>query len=211
MLESLTAARHSLFEGTIVNLETLNTKLERAVSVVPAMVDTQARGKRDGDGEEDAESEASDPTELFHRDIGVQTSPDIDTSESAEEAATVAPVEEHSEKLSSIRRHLGDLSGTGQESLEAAEETRSSLGNLQAYLEELAYGGAKGALHFEGGFGPLGEPMSSAAPGRGGAGSMDEIARFKADIRSVKGVLLSARNFPTGGLGRGWGGVGVAS
>lgn len=30
----------------------------------------------------------------------------------------------------------------------------------------------------------------------------DEIARVKAEIRGVKGVLLSARNFP-GGVGRG--------
>lgn len=30
----------------------------------------------------------------------------------------------------------------------------------------------------------------------------DEIAKVKAEIRGVKGVLLSARNFP-GGVGRG--------
>ena len=211
MVESLTAARHSLFEGTITNLDEMNKKLENAVSVIPAVVDAgECNGKKSGqrDSQEgDTDSEASDPTELFHRDIGVQTSPDISTTESSgigleeRDGAAVLPMEEHTERLHAIRKHLVDLSETSGDTLTAQEEARSSLGDLQAYLEELAYGGGKSALRFEGGFGPLGEPLGAS---RGSADSkVDEVARFKADIRSVKGALLSARNFPSGGLGRG--------
>ncbi|MCJ1333670.1 hypothetical protein MMC10_010370 [Thelotrema lepadinum] len=217
MLESLTAARHSLFEGTISNLEEMNKKLEGTVSVIPAIVDAgEGRGRKAGDenGQEgDTDSEASDPTELFHRDIGVQTSPDMSTGEGnaagsgEKEGAAASPVEEHTERLQTMRKHLADLAATSEETLTAQEETSSSLGDLQAYLEEMAYGGNRNWQRFDGGFGPLGEPMVGA---RDSADSkVDEVARFKADIRSVKGALLSARNFPSGGLGRGR--VGVAA
>lgn len=43
--------------------------------------------------------------------------------------------------------------------------------------------------------------------GEGGKEELDEIAKVRAGIRGVKGVLLSARSFPRGvGVG-GWGGA----
>ncbi|KAI4143361.1 MAG: hypothetical protein LQ340_007034, partial [Diploschistes diacapsis] len=140
------------------------------------------------------------------------TSPGLATESDegeGEEEAPKAMAEGHAERLNSIRTHLSELSETGRDALETEEETRTGLGNLQAYLEELAYGGAKSAMSWEGGYGPLGEPMGGARRPQGS--SMDEVAKFKAEIRSVKGVLLSARNFPSGGLGWGRGSITMES
>ena len=223
MFDALAGARHSLFEGTLTNLDALNQKLEGTVSVVPAMVDIDRNrsgriGEEGGEGEE-TDSQASDPAEMFHRDVGVQTSPSLaaggtdaaDAAVGGGDAGNGDSVEEHAKRLESIRQHLSELTETGGETLSAEEETRVSVGNLQAYLEELAYG-SKSLLSAEGGYGLLGEPGGSGVRGRGQRdGAVDEVAKFKTEIRSMKGALLSARNFPTGGLGRGRAGVAVGS
>ena len=53
-------------------------------------------------------------------------------------------------------------------------------------------------MNFNNGYGGS---MAGAGSGNGSERD-DEIARVKAEIRGVKGVLLSARNFPAGGRGR---------
>jgi hypothetical protein len=176
MFETLTAARHSLFDDAQSNLEQLNKKLEDVVSVVPPQLKAV---------DNDAESEASDPAELFHRDIGVQTSSqDLETSKE-----DVNPVETQSDILDEIHTQLQDLKTTESESLQAERKAWSSIMNLQAYLDEITYGGRKSVFQWEG-------------PGIGDSrmgqdSKMDEIAKFKAEIRSAKGALLSARNFPS--------------
>ena len=82
------------------------------------------------------------------------------------------------------------------------EEARHRVSELQGYLEDLAYGGRSR----ENGFG-IGVVGNNA--GNGGREGLDEVAKLKQEIKSMKGVLLSARNFPAGGLGRGRIGVGA--
>lgn len=56
----------------------------------------------------------------------------------------------------------------------------------------------------------MGNAGSSGRPGDSGKGTTtgmakaeeDAIASFKSEIRGVKGALLSARNFPAGGVAR---------
>ena len=188
MAVEMTSARHELFETAQKGVGGLNERLEKNVSILPA---TQRFGIGDGD-----ESFVSDPEELFHRDVGVQTSPGFEvTDDSMENASTKDATDKHASKLQELKQHVETLSESGKEALEEEKATRSTVGDLQAYLEELAYGGRKSAFSWENDYG------SGNPGGRGNSGKLDEIAKFKAEIRSVKGALLSARNFPASSNG----------
>ncbi|EPE07747.1 peroxin 14 17 [Ophiostoma piceae UAMH 11346] len=79
MVDALTEARTELHETAGSNLAALTEKLESIVSVVPPSLSAAAADKKEDVNEveiDDASSASSydDPTEVFHRDIGVQTS-----------------------------------------------------------------------------------------------------------------------------------------
>ncbi|RMZ79557.1 hypothetical protein DV737_g3394, partial [Chaetothyriales sp. CBS 132003] len=87
MLESMNAARHDLFSATEQSLDSLNTKLE---------------------------SMASDPTELFHRDMATQTSPPKSRTASLASstnapATAAALVTDQTTKLASLHATLSSL------------------------------------------------------------------------------------------------------
>ena len=65
--------------------------------------------------------------------------------------------------------------------------------DLKNYLSGLTYGtaGTKQLFGYDNTFGV--DVKNSKEP-------QDEIAKFKAEIRSVKGTLLSSRRFPPGGV-----------
>ncbi|CAF9924254.1 MAG: hypothetical protein GOMPHAMPRED_003568 [Gomphillus americanus] len=188
MAVEMASARHELFETAQKGVVSLNERLEKNVSVLPV---TRRSGVEDGE-----DSVVSDPEELFHRDIGVQTSPGFEATDgnmgnaSAEDA-----MGKQASKLQELKQHVKTLSETGKQALEEEEATRSVVGDLQAYLDELAYGGRKSTFSWENEYG------SGSLGGRGNSGKVDEIAKFKAEIRSVKGALLSARNFPASSNG----------
>ncbi len=82
MLQSLTSSRHDLASTALHNLERLNEKLQGNVTHIPApshsrLSKSRVHDKDDNNDENasDIETVDSDPTELFHRDIGTQTSP----------------------------------------------------------------------------------------------------------------------------------------
>ena len=189
MHDALTAARTELFGVVKDNLQRLNVQLESAVSSVPPMVTVEEKGSY-GFAEGDESSEASDPTELFHRDVGVQT---LDTPpvppdrEDSESAGPEAALEAHSARLRALRTHVAALRDAGSEEEAAGKPTKAGVEELRQYLDRLALGGrASGALGRE----------------VGGKGQEDEVAKVRAEIRSVKGMLLSARSFPGGVMGR---------
>ena len=80
MVQSLTEARISLHDSAKQDLEKLVDKLESIVSEIPAaakknqLVHTGGAGRDGEEDNDDAKSSYEDPAELFHRDIGVQTS-----------------------------------------------------------------------------------------------------------------------------------------
>ncbi|KAL2872788.1 peroxisomal membrane protein PEX14 [Aspergillus lucknowensis] len=213
MLASLTDARHDLANTAEANLKKLNEKLEQNVSQIPpSLVSNKSTisPPRDISDEEDTESITSDPTELFHRDIGTQTSQDLanpppststDTQEQPAPSTPATVVTTHQERLESIGSHLRDLADTQSQSSTLYDTTRSRISDLQRYLDNLTYSKSSFPYSATTGYGmystPGLDPGSGAMTGVGKS-EEDAISSFRAEIRGVKGALLSARNFPSG-------------
>lgn len=187
-------------------LAELNSRLAGVVSVVPP---PRTRGsshtpksKADGDPSADADaddaSSAGDPTELFHRDIGTQTSPEpASTSQTAPSTASAAPISHTARQeraLSSVMtsmrslRETCDNRGAGLASLiDAVQES-------QEEFEKGPYSGSDS--------GPRRTVSSELLSlyGQGAAGGShepdDEFKKTRDAIRSLKGMLLSTRSFP---------------
>ncbi|TVY51710.1 hypothetical protein LSUE1_G010309, partial [Lachnellula suecica] len=158
MLSSLTTARLDLASTASSNLSKLIAKLETLVSIVPPPKAI-----------EQEEEEDDDPTELFHRDIGIQTSPPRSRSSSPPPDALAA----QSTRLAALTSHLKDVQTDSNTEGSTNSELQTTLDVLREYLDGLAY----------------------VAPvynyGYGGNGSQakdedDEIGRVKAGIRGVK-------------------------
>ena len=186
MLDSLTSARHSLFDTAHSNLDTLNEKLQQNVSTVPkGGAEHSAVDEQDDDNESDT---TEDITPLFNRTIGTQTSPPFSPSSStstSEQASPPNPILMHESSLRSLHSSLSSLlppsSAKG-----TPTDPSSQLNDLKKYLNDLPY------------------PSLHAPTTRSAEPKDDAVNKFKAEIRGVKGVLLSARNFPSG-TGRGVG------
>ena len=183
MLASLTTSRLSLAESASANLDKLINKLESVVSEVPT------KGSRMEVEAEDEESD-EDPTEMFHRDIGVQTSlPSTPHSTPADSGPETTPLSDQTSRLQYLKTTISDLV---EESTSEGNETNHlsiTITILKEYLDGMAY------------VVPNYGYTSSYGGALGGSSSKeqdDEIGRVKASIRGVKGVLLSARSFPRG-------------
>ena len=204
MHDALTEARHSLFTTTSALLSELNGKLEGVVSSVPDMIDVQPIGQ-DGEIVGDHESEASDPTELFHRDVGVQTSWPLNEETSGNEPSgektdSGNPTATHATRLNSLSTHLSAIATDANTAGEAQDDALAAVNQFRGYLDELAYAGRRGVMGWDSNH-TYGQDSGQGHGPRGDAKVMDEVARFKVEIRSVKGALLSARNFPAGAMG----------
>ena len=175
MVESLTSARHSLFEGAGASIDVLNQKLESAVSKIPEPPD------RFKEEDSDTESMSSDGARFFNRSAGTQTSPRLSrssSSTSSEPGEAISSAQYHTSALLEIHGKLSNLVPMHGESTDPLGD---SISRLRAYLGKLP---RENSVH-------LGEKA-------GKRGKIDAVANLKADIRSVKGVLLNARNFPSG-------------
>jgi len=182
MLDSLTTARHSLFETASTNLDTLNGKMEKTVSTVPNAsqpVSIESSSVHDVDADTEA-------TEFFHRSTATQTSPNLTRSNSSLSSQApqtpASPTTTQSIQLQTLHSQLSSLVPAS----EPENTLESRLSDVQTYLGGMAYGGN---LQF----------------GKVGGEERDEVSKVKAEIRGVKGVLLSARNFPSGIGTRNWG------
>ncbi|KAJ5613134.1 hypothetical protein N7510_006328 [Penicillium lagena] len=215
MLASLTSARHDLAITAHQNLQKLNEKLEQNVSVIPAHL-TARKPKLALDDEEDevdhdGDSVTSDPTELFHRDVATQTTPEesstpLSSSSSTDELTLTGAgiaVSNHLKRLESIQSQLREVVDCEKDASSLEDSMRSGLTDLHHYLDGLIYSApaytAAGASY--GVYGGSGSSVDNSAMGVRKAED-DAIAAFKADIRGVKGALLSARNFPASRGGR---------
>ncbi|KAF3388869.1 hypothetical protein F1880_003885 [Penicillium rolfsii] len=221
MLATLTSARLDLASTAKENLEKLNEKLEQTVSVIPAnLIARKNKGIEEGDEDSsDTDSIISDPTELFHRDIGTQTTPDVSTTsrsssskdpaETAADAPTIA-VNKHLTRLESIQSSLKEINEFERDSSTLDDSMRTRLTDLHHYLDGLMYA-TPSYTTTTAGFGGLYSGNTSTGSDSSSSGvrkaEEDAIASFKAEIRGVKGALLSARNFPASRGGRLPGGV----
>ncbi|PYH70267.1 peroxisomal membrane protein PEX14, partial [Aspergillus vadensis CBS 113365] len=211
MLSNLTSARQELASTATSNLHKLNEKLEQNVSVIPESLKNKTANTENDSSSTDTESITSDPTELFHRDVATQTA----TSDFAatynnktgtdkdSPADPTAAVTDHLKRLESIRSQLRDCSDTEKESSTLDSGMRTRLNELHHYLDGLIY--SKPGFNPLSGYGMYSTPGMDSGSGAAtgvGKGEEDAIANFRAEIRGVKGALLSARNFPAGRGGR---------
>ncbi|TAQ85660.1 hypothetical protein B7494_g6005 [Chlorociboria aeruginascens] len=189
MLQSLTDSRLSLHSTASSNLQRLIQKLEENVSEIPVAKHPESK-EHMGNAEE--EESDTDPTELFHRDIGVQTSPP--SSPSSPPSST--PLVEHTTRLSAISKHLKSVLEESVSEGEDAEDLRATINILKEYLEGMLWNAPNNYMYSTSGYNTFGAVSQGT--------ESDEIARLKQSIRGVKGLLLSARSFP-GGYGYGGG------
>jgi hypothetical protein len=184
MIASLTMSRLSLLATASENLSKLVARLEGLVSEIPTPT---SQSTSVGESFKDAEEESdSDPTEMFHRDVGVQTSlPSTPGSPATPTDSTHLDTQTNNliGLKASIQALLDDNTSMGQEH----QELEATVGVLKEYCDELAFVVPTPTYGFSG----------YAGSGRAEEKN-DEIAKTKAAIRGVKGVLLSARSFPGG-------------
>lgn len=203
MLASLTASRLSLAETSKSNLSRLIARLEKVVSEIPPPISKHGAGLNgQGLDEEEGGSEDEDPTELFHRDIGIQTSlpPSPSLSHSLSQASTPPTCTNQTmSQISSLQRLNSSLTTLLEDSISEDHEITEiddTISILKEYLEGISAGPIYGLGGSSGNYG-VGSGIYAVAGGNGGAGKEeDEISRVKAGIRGVKGVLLNARSFP---------------
>ncbi|KAL8939039.1 MAG: hypothetical protein Q9211_002921 [Gyalolechia sp. 1 TL-2023] len=183
MLESLTSARHSLFDTAQTNLETLNERLMKIVSTVPDGIENYSDRGDGADDDEDSSETTEDIMPLFNRTIGTQTSAPPSLSSSipgSEPKSSPNPIPMHETSLKSLHSSLSALLAPSRSS-DAESNLTSQIRDLKQYLDSLSYPS-------------LYHPTTSSL-----AESKDDaVNKFKAEVRGVKGVLLSARNFPSG-------------
>ncbi|RDW75684.1 hypothetical protein BP5796_06505 [Coleophoma crateriformis] len=176
MVESLTTSRLSLAETAQANLQKLISKLEEAVSEIPT-----ATGP--GVYRDEGEDSDEDPTEMFHRDIGVQTSLPNTPSASRPETPRPTALNSQTEVLKGMQVRFTELIEDTTSEGQDQSDLSATINILKDYLDGLAY------------------VTPSYTYGVGGyntnsADKDDEISKVKQQIRGVKGVLLSARSFP---------------
>ncbi|EWC47556.1 hypothetical protein DRE_03176 [Drechslerella stenobrocha 248] len=161
----------------------------------PADVDPLDIDRSDVDSIYSYES-TSPPTRTFHVDAQTQTSPHHSVA-SVDDNTALPP----DEKLDRVQRLLKSLKDEAEDVV-AAEggELGANVKDLTEYLHAITYKstyGTGGAASAANAYLP---PYVSITGGAGAPGKADEddFAKVKAEIRSVKGVLLNIKNFPAG-------------
>ena len=201
MLESLTSSRHDLASTTLTSLTTLNDKLESSVSHVP-YIPLLHQQKSPDDGLSDTSSD-SDPTELFHRDYGTQTSPP--KSRSSSQSSTTSPLSTttatQTARITSLHSSLSSLLSSTSTSF-STDSLSTSITDLQSIIDRIESNSQPLYTTYDykatSGFtNPNPSSTSSSTKGKADKDNQSEAAKFKAEIRALKGAFLSSRNFPT--------------
>ncbi|PQE17363.1 peroxin 14 17 protein [Rutstroemia sp. NJR-2017a BVV2] len=201
MFQTLTESRLSLSSTTLSNLQKLIKKLESSVSEIPITYSVHHKGSLHPEYlDSDAESQTSDPTELFHRDIGIQTSlpssptmhtpgsPSWGSSNANSNAGSTTTIQQQTARLARMKSVLSSFVDDSKDEESSAQDLNTRMDLLKEYLQGLAYTAPT--------FGYGGGAFSNGGRGDNGRDKEDEISKVKREIRGVKGVLLSARSFP---------------
>ncbi|CAE7025637.1 hypothetical protein P3342_005627 [Pyrenophora teres f. teres] len=188
MTEKLAESRQDFASHTQAQLKEFNERLGKAVSVDPATKVIAIKDVPDDVSEAD-----SDPTELYHRDYGTQTTPNLSRRPSTSSPSDPHPtVTAHENRLKIIKTHLQEMETTSKSSNTSRDALRTKVSDLTSYLSEMDY-----QSQYYPNMGRYGSNFSWMS-GNSGSAKNDQIEVLKGDIRAVKGVFLSARNFPTG-------------
>ncbi|KAI5195061.1 hypothetical protein AUEXF2481DRAFT_537845 [Aureobasidium subglaciale EXF-2481] len=194
MADNLNDARHDLFEHTSDYVDDFNDRLSEIVSTIPSQAKSFLPNTAES-ADFDMESVTSDPTELFHRDVGTQTSPSLSRRTSLSSDTDVVKVKpdtvpvKQATRLEIIKSHLAELL-EGTESNGASNQTlQESVGETRQYLDGLYYTPPSYSWNADNTLNTNGAKDKQP----------DAAVALKAEIRGVKGVLLSAKRFPSVG------------
>lgn len=193
MVQTLTEARISFHETAKQDITKLVSKLETVVSEIPPTASKELRrlstsSARHEGYESDATSTYDDPTELFHRDIGVQTTPELESQsrfQSQQQQQHKTPTDHQRDRLNRLVGSLKSLNESMTDQTETLGDVRTVMDVLQQDVDKL---NAAAATDFVGGYSLYGAASKNEPD--------DEIKRARENIRRVKGVLLSTRSFP---------------
>lgn len=190
MIDSLSESRHDLHLHSHSKLEEFNTRLEKVVSTIPPSSSPDSK-KKDAVEEEDhdAESITSDPTELYHRDMGTQTSdlPPSKPQQSPPPSST--PLDHQTSVLHILTSHFSELCESSENIGNAHTERLLTFNKFRHFLDGMLYN-TDGLPTWEAGI------DGAMTMKQQGVVKQDGIEELKKEIRGVKGVLLSARRFP---------------
>lgn len=187
MVDTLNDSRHDFLNHSQCKVDDFNERLSKIVSKMPAPKSSSAEAEDD-----EVDSITSDPTELYHRDMGTQT---LDPPEARSTIATNTekkdPVEWASNGLNILKEHVKEIADGSDKAGESHKDSTDKIAALRSYLDTLLYGTAGGATWSE-------ESIRAYQTGTGPANNApdDAIEDLKKEIRGVKGVLLSAKRFP---------------
>ncbi|KAK5747530.1 hypothetical protein LTR17_000172 [Elasticomyces elasticus] len=213
MSNSLTSARQEFAAHNQEKLDEFNDRLSKIVSKLPSPPTAtsnadQARVERE---DEEVESEAEDPTELYHRDTGTQTSlppspvpqaadPFLPANLTVTNPPKKSPTEYQSGGLDLLSTHLTSLATSTTSHTTTLASAKSEIDQLRHVCDALQYGGDKGYSFYDA---EVGEWSGKAGDQRvdGVGEKWAKVEGVKKEIRGVKGVLLSARRFPGVGVG----------
>ncbi|KAI1428413.1 peroxisomal membrane anchor protein conserved region-domain-containing protein [Xylaria sp. FL1777] len=184
MADNLNEARSEYYHHVNEKLSQLVEKLEGAASEVPYKNGKPLKSQKQDRANDDNESVISDPTELFHRDVGTQTSPPPSVFAANVNSNNEKPVDVQANRLSAISTSLRELTLMHTQRAESSADLRSEIGQIRDQVDKLAYPPLQD-LSTYGGFG-YGQ----------NAEANDEFKKTKDAIRSVKGLFLSSRSFP---------------
>ncbi|KAK4890014.1 hypothetical protein LTR27_011233 [Elasticomyces elasticus] len=213
MSDNLTSARQEFAAHNQEKLVEFNERLAKIVSTIPSpSVVVSTTTEKEGDEGHEEESEAEDPTELYHRDTGTQTeglpSPVPQAADpflpGANLAVTNAPKKSSCEYqaggLDLLHTHLTSLATSTTSHTSSLTSAKSEIDQLRHVLDSLQYGGDRGYSFFDA---EVGEWTGKAGDQRvdGVGEKWAKVEGLKKEIRGVKGVLLSARRFPGVGVG----------
>ncbi|TKA67964.1 hypothetical protein B0A55_09660 [Friedmanniomyces simplex] len=242
LTDTLTAARHDFALHSQGKLDELNDRLGKLVSKVPPPPPTGTESKPETEVDmmmanenktDDSSTSDSDPTELYHRDMGTQTTPlpsihqpssdpfipAASTSPHPTSTRATDPTTYQTTGLTILSTHLSELlTGLTTPQAAANKDRAAEARRLRHCVDGMLYGGGAWSSSQLGGGeerwrgeGVYGNSGKREGEGEGQAGGLEKtVEELKREIRGVKGVLLSARRFPGVG-GGGKVGLGVGS
>ncbi|KAF2639282.1 DUF726-domain-containing protein [Massarina eburnea CBS 473.64] len=185
--QDLTDSRHDFSVHTQEKLDEFNQRLADLASVDPA---SKAKSVYSDAGDDISEAD-SDPTELYHRDYGTQTTPSLSRRPSLASNAEEEPVvKAHENRMKIITSHLREIEATKSNNVASSDSLQTKLSDLTTYLSDMSY-----QSQFSNMGGVYG--TSYGLPKKDGRDDYMEV--LKNDIRAVKGVFLNfAKKLPFG-------------
>ncbi|KAI0406252.1 peroxisomal membrane anchor protein conserved region-domain-containing protein [Xylaria palmicola] len=214
MADNLNGARAEYYDHVGGQLTRLVGRLEGAASEVPYKTGKPLKSQLHEQADDDDESVTSDPTELFHRDVGTQTSapPSVIDAIDAAAASSSSPsggsekaVDVQARRLAAIGASLRELTLLRTQGAEGIADLRFAAAEVREEADRLAYPIVHDTSAMTSSFGSFGYYGSSSSGyyGSSSSGSSqslaahnDEFKRTREAILGVKGLFLSSRSFP---------------